>query len=174
MNNLIILLLLFFCAIIISCCDEMLGDDEKMTLNKVDYTGNYLKLNGYYFRNDISRCEIFIFYRNGVILHGGYPYIAALAVREEEFRNGEFSSFAKKYKISWGAFKIDSNKIEFEMWYGVQPFQVFNSSGLILNDTIFIITRLKHIYGSEDYAKSDTFHFKQFSPKPDSMNRWVK
>src|SRR5687768_1897936 len=42
--------------------------DDKLSLEKRDYTGIELKVNGYYIN---QHGTIFIFYRNGVLLHGG-------------------------------------------------------------------------------------------------------
>ncbi len=65
--------------------------------------------------------------------------------------------------------------MQFETWVpseGKMP--AFNYSGDILNDTTFLITKVKRASGSFTTAIDDTYHFKHFSPKPDSRNEFVK
>ena len=64
----------------------------------------------------------------------------------------------------------------FEKWYPNSPGQpkVYIREGKILNDTTFHITASYRPDGSERREKDEIYHFKQFSPKPDSTNNFVK
>lgn len=70
---------------------------------------------------------------------------------------------------NWTNFLIRDNLISFERIYVQQGYPHEIYSGKVLNDTTFVIKESK----SKPYSKSinlnDTFHFKQFHPKPDSV-----
>jgi hypothetical protein len=54
---------IFFCS-----CSLLFSDDE-FALKRVNYTGNQLKTNGYYYKYaDRNRTFIYFLYRNGIIL----------------------------------------------------------------------------------------------------------
>ena len=72
-----------------------------------------------------------------------------------------------------GYSKIEGNTIVFEGWAHDHDgkYATFKQYGTILNYTTF------HIYKDvfkEEKALDNTFHFKQFSPKPDSTNSFIK
>jgi len=49
--------------------------------------------------------------------------------------------------------------------------------GDIINDTTFVISvsyRMKKGKKTEVKARNETYHFKQFSPQPDSTNNFIK
>ena len=62
------------------------------------------------------------------------------------------------------------------MWYspsgGGTPAYV--REGKILNDTTFHITTSYRSNGSERHEKDEVYHFRQFYPKPDSTNNFIK
>ena len=47
-------------------------------------------------------------------------------------------------------------------------------SGVILNDTTFILTERFNNYNFKEDAIQDTFRVHQYSPKPDSTNKFIK
>ncbi len=155
---------------IFSCSKDEFKDDE-LTLKKKPYTGNQLRINGYYCQNapNIEWTRVFFFYNNGIILQS---YI--------ENATGNFEIVTNYSKNRYGVFEINSNIIRFEKWYpssGFEGLHAYVSEGTILNDTTFVINvsyRMKKGKKTEVEAENETYHFKQFSPKPDSTNSFIK
>ena len=87
---------------------------------------------------------------------------------EEKYANGSYYNEYKDIKQKWGIFKIEGNKIRIENWgYGELARPVTVSEGSILNDTTY-----KKIKINNSNANL-TYHYKQFSPKPDSTNVFI-
>lgn len=173
--NIMVLVLLLGCT-----CKKIATEDDKLSLLKTPYTGNQLKINGYYYNKwgDPESMTIYFLYSNGVILHGDDPYLSRISEYEKKYSNGEFYNYAKDYKISWGVFQIDGDKIAFERWYPSSggPTHAYVRAGKILNDTTFQITESYRMQGgnkTEVSVKDEVYHFKKFSPKPDSVNVFV-
>ena len=167
--------------VLISLLFNSCRKDDRLSIDKTDFTGNQLKTNGYYYQTDNSSYfDMYLFYRNGTIISAGgnYPNIAAV----ENYINTEFiqSQGYKDSKLTWGLFKIDGNQIEFERWYPGSPgekLKAYVRAGHILNDTTFIITesyRLKRGKKKDYETENETYHFNSFGPKPDSTNTYVK
>lgn len=155
---------------IFSC--KTLFSDEKLTLQKRDYTGKELKTEGYYYayfsQTDIT--AVLFLYRNGIVLSEGGYSSKNLDVIEKKIINGNFKS-----KEHWGVFIVEGNKIQWERWIGSTGIGacLSKSTGYILNDTTI---RFTERYNSEYKTTSsidEVWHFKQFSPKPDSTNRFI-
>lgn len=172
-HYLILILLLF------ASCDD-LGKQEEFSLVKKDLDGSWLKTDGYFFAKHKSTGDsgdlyvVYVFYRNGIAIDLSAMF--DLNEIEEEFRNGNCYQYIKNNPNVWGLFNIDSISIKIEHPYPVGWINtpVYTSFGKILNDTTFILTKKKHLYGSEEIALQDTFHFKQLLPKPDSINKFIK
>ena len=74
--------------------DESL--DDKLTLEKIDYIGNELRIDGYYI---CSHCFApYFLYRNGIIMGGTGEKNNDISVMEEWLRNGSYATWAKKYE----------------------------------------------------------------------------
>jgi hypothetical protein len=72
-------------------------------------------------------------------------------------------------------FIIEDNVIKFERWYpSERPYNAFVREGVILKDTTFHITKSYRSNGTEKREKDEIYHFRKFSPKPDSTNVYVK
>ena len=118
---------------------------------------------------------MYFLYLNGVIINvNGY----VINEGEEEFRkriiDGSAISVIKRYQYKYGLFQISNNIIKIEKWApgnGGFPLS-FLKDGKILNDTTFVL------YNNSKEGEIDTigniYHFKQFSPKPDSTNKFIK
>lgn len=143
--------------------------DEELTLQKVPYTGNEIRTDGYYYSYYVNSTSheyivVFFLYKNGIILSAGTYEKTDFDIFEKAMlvRYGSL----EKQKIGWGVFIVQDNKIEYEQWStsvgGGLP--VFRSFYDIENDTT-----LKNPAGR-------MYHFRQFSPKPDSTaaNKWIK
>ena len=161
----IILCISFF----LTSCDKLFPD-EKLSLQRIPYNGNEIQTDGYYYsyyvNNNIPPDEYivgFFLYRNGVMLSARAYGSTNLNIVEKEMLE-RYESLQKE-KIGWGVFIVKGNKIEYQQWStsagGGLP--VFKSSYNIENDTT-----LRNPQGR-------VYHFKQFSPKPDSIvaNKWI-
>jgi len=154
--------------------------DDKLSLIKQVYAGTQLRIDGYYYLMDKSSNTIiatYLFYNNGILLHGGgWPYSNQFEGLNNNFCSEIWSKVIKEYKDNWGLFAIEGNKIVFERWYPSSggPYPAYIRSGEILNDTTFIITQSMRSNGKEVSEENEVYHFKQFSPKPDSTNNFVK
>ena len=170
---------IIFTLLSLGGCDKWLKDEE-LTLVKEPYNGNELRLDGYYYHSDTSDNHIFdsyFFYRNGVVICGpGTPLNASdhFAYLEQGFAADYFAENNKRLKHRWGVFQIHDNKIVFERWAiaeGSKP--VIKYSGNIIDDTTFIITKCENPHTGEMFGKNDTYHFRAFSPQPDSTNVFI-
>jgi len=152
-------------------CGLFRNEIPSLTIGRRPYTGSELRMNGYYWAEYTGSLLIYVFYRNGIVLHGGDIDPNMLTQTEGWFKDGTYYEWARKDQIDWGVFQIDSNHIEFETWY---PSDAGNSlitrtnSGEILNDTTFHISKAWESDGDVYNNIDITYHFKQFSPKPDS------
>jgi hypothetical protein len=162
-----------------SCDKETLQDDE-LTLNKMPFTGNQLRIDGYYYSIDSQSNTIkasYFFYKDGTVLHGGgWPYENQFEGLESNFSSESWQENIKENKLKWGVFQIDGDKISFERWYPSSggPSPAYIRSGEIQNDTTFIITKSVRPKTGEEKVLNEVYHFKAFSPKPDSTNSFVK
>jgi hypothetical protein len=160
MNKLKQILLILLIPLLASSCK-----DEEFTMQRQPYYGNELRMNGYYYKYDhVRNCTLIrFFYRNGVCLSTPSYNGENLSVIEQELLKQY--DIIRNNKMSWGIFKISKYQIEVEEWTtsvgGSLP--VFRWQGSILNDTTY----------REEYS-GEIYHFRQFSPKPDSTNKWIK
>lgn len=164
---------LLFIGNICTCIDKQ---DDNLTLVKRSYNSNELRVDGYYYDKDLEgNIDIYFLFRNGILLDCGTASNSTIAQLEESFRNGSFYQGVLKYKIAWGVFHIDSNKIQFEDWEPGSggPTPAYRSSGVILNDTTFHIMESERVDGTEKRNVDWIFYFKQFSPKPDSISPFI-
>ena len=160
--------------------DESL--DDKLSLERVDYNGNELRIDGYFCRYNYVNKEPephgvtpYILYRNGIILGDVGVTADRISEMEENFKNGFYASNSKKYY--WGVFQINGDKIKYEKWVaGDPPMWAFTYEGVILNNTTFVINKYYRMADMNKKAPKEVYweyHFKQFNPKPDSTNRFI-
>ena len=152
--------------------------DGELVLEKQPYTGNALRLDGYYYNRlkDGRIWNTYFYYRDGTMLFG----IGTEGLDNDLdkyyawFASEEFSDFLKKDKYRWGLFQIHDDSIFFERWViddGGYPVGRF--VGNIINDTTFFISTIEYPDDNEEYQQNHLFHFRAFSPKPDSTNIFV-
>jgi hypothetical protein len=167
-------IILFSVFLVLLGCEGF--KDDKLSMQRTDYLGSELKINGFYYTQKDNNFQFLqCFYKNGIILnmHGGFSnsqdaenYI----IKEFLLNNGY-----KKYADSWGVFEIKNNYIRFEHFVGFHfSYLVYTYEGMINNDTTFTIIRSYRVDGSEMKYLNEVYHFHQFSPKPDSTNKWIK
>ena len=167
MKNLILLTL---SVLFLQCCLEK--DDELP--KAIPYKGNQLIMNGYYYQvtynNEIYRP--FIMYSNGILLDiGGYGNTME-EMDKYIMRNYVQDTWYKRNKYKWGVFFIEDNTIRIHSLSQDYPHRGRVQEGVILNDMTFKITKFSS--GSRVKECNDTYHFRQFSPKPDSTNVYIK
>jgi hypothetical protein len=174
---------LMLVTIFLSGCDKsflgnFFGKNEELTFVKTEYPGNELKINGYYYcrqsGNGTFSFDVQFFYIDGVLLSekftSDYKDLSAI---ENEVKSERFKKFIKKKQNVWGLYLINSTEIYCEKLY-FGPFQAYIDSGKIINDSTFVILKRKSSYRTDEIAMQDTFHLKRFSPKPDSLNIYLK
>jgi hypothetical protein len=178
------MLYLFLIAIIglaVNCSNDKIGNDDELSIQRTPYTGNQLRINGYYYQKygDPEKLTVYFLYENGILLYAGSGYeMSKMNEFENKFASNQFIEKRKDVKFCWGLFNIDSTNIMFERWYpSERPYKAYIRAGEILNDTTFVITqsyRMKSGKKTEIRDRSETYQFKQFDPKPDSTNKFIK
>jgi hypothetical protein len=178
--KMIVLKLISLCLLFISCAKLDILQDDELSLSRQNFTENQLKLEGYYYfnyTNEEDYVRIYFFYKNGIILSGGSSLLSELPELEKSYKDGTFYNHVKSIKFGWGVHQFDGSKIAFEGWYGEKPYRVYRHEGVIINDTTFRTIqsyRIKNGKKTEASSKSETYHFKHFSPKPDSTNSFIE
>lgn len=181
MKRLLVILFILFSVLIFDSCRKIWPDD-KFTIKRQNYNGNELKISGYYYNiysvEDKQYYRIYFFYNNGIELDGGGCEESNIYQYEDDFISGKYYDNAKNYKNNWGLFEISGNKISFEQWETTNGrSKSYINSGEIINDSTFRITeryRLKRDKQKEYEILDAIYHFKQFSPKPDSTNSFIE
>jgi len=142
-------------------------------MQRKNYTGNELRIDGYYYCQEENSTSCIFPYRNGIILSaGGYSTLDLDVVEKEIFDN--YDTFGKD-KWDWGVFIITNNQIEYEKWtVPTESISTRKSTGTIENDTTFHITEQYFSYNNKKYSVDEVWHFKQFDNKPDSTNNYIK
>jgi hypothetical protein len=158
--------------VVSNSCDKLFPDD-KLSLHQTPYTGSELRIDGYYYNYfEGWRINTHFFYANGIIRYGGG---GSSSFQEFEERIKNSTILPGDTKTEWGVFIVNNDIIKFEKWYpssgGGAPAYV--REGRILNDTTFHITISYRSNGSERRIKDEIYHFKQYSPKPDSTNEFI-
>lgn len=173
-------LILIIGLLVFATCKLDKENIEDLTIPLQSYNGNELKTNGYYYRISQDNMgntayEIYFLYRNGVLLYGGFPLLSELSESELSYADGTYHAQVKN-KTNWGRYDINGNQIRLEKWFpssgGAAP--VYMHSGTIINDTLFHLTVSRESHGNHSVKPLNYhYHFKAFSPKPDSTNSYT-
>lgn len=186
------ILIIFLC---VACkgYEPLIGLKESNNLKEIKSSGYYYLLTdrdmGYGYNTKIYDC--FMIFQNGIyynVMHGGYnPKLKKDSILAKI--DLDIESVIKNQNIytntrpNWGIFKIGNSEIKIERWTfssggGTYPRQeVF---GKILNDTTVNFYEQDRNsptqYGKNKKKEKidETYHFRQFSPKPDSTNKFIK
>lgn len=163
--------------LLLSSCEKLVTWDE-FALQKTLYDGSQLRTEGYYYQldKDGKYHRLCCFYRNGILLGLGGDFSSE--VEMDAYINREFISDHRyaEIKNSWGLFVVNDQTIKFEHYYPSDDInkRSYIREGTILNDTTFHITVSYRSDGSERREKDELYHFRAFSPKPDSTNIFIK
>ena len=176
------LITLILIVLLVSCNKG----DVPLTLVAKPINSNVIRFDGYYYFNTLSDKgeesvqSVFFFYRNGVMF---FPFSTKISDVNKSLKNLTLKVNLDAYqkdanKDAWGIFTIDGKNIAYQRLYdgGSRRRPMKYCKGTILNDTTFLITECTNfgIGNSADktFTVNDTFHFKHFSPKIDSLNPW--
>jgi len=167
MKNLILLMPIMLFAQ--SCLEK-----DDVLPKAIPSIGNKLKFDGYYHQinNDNEIYRPLIMYCNGVLINVGGFGNSLEEMDEYIKKNYIQDAWYKNNKYKWGVFYIEDNFIRINQLSQDYPHREFIQEGVILNDTTFKITK----YSSRDriIERDEVYHFRQFSPKPDSTNVFIK
>ncbi len=156
-------------------CSKWL-EDEKLTLPKQPYLGNELRTDGYYYQTGEKAIIVAFLYKDGTMILAGSIPAQEIQQREEMFKSGEFYEHIKNNKTCWCVYRIEDGNIKTNYWVSPRPFRCYFQEGAILNDTTFVLQRYYRMENGEKTEEGDineTYHFRQFSPKPDSTNMFI-
>ena len=170
-------LVLLFAVLFYLKCSWFEDQEDQLSFSRTPYKENKLKLDGYYYRSSSNNyIEIYFFYRNGNLLYGTATNLGGLENLESMFSNGKYYEHAKNDKTDWGVFRITGNTTEYERWVpadGMGSAPVYRYAGTILNDTTFQMLSYCRVDGTDENPYNYVFKFKQFSPKPDSVTKFI-
>ena len=162
-----------------SCKDGLIKDDDTLSLERTSYTGNQLRMDGYYYQKaNSSLFSVYFLYSDGIILSAGGDFSDETEI--DRYVEAEFlqNLSYRETKYNWGVFVIEGNSVRFERWYPSSgpPLKAYVRAGEIIDDTTFVISQSYRVVDgqkTEVRERDETYHFKEFSPKPDSTNGFV-
>ena len=167
------------CLMMLMSCCSTLYPDEKLTMQREDYKGNELRIDGYYYRQEVtdiySRTMVMFLYRTGIALSCGNFSTIDLNYVEEEMPNRY--NLLQKHKTGWGIFSINENLIQVEQWVespSGASVSIYRRSGHIENDATIHFAESYYSGRNETKQINEVWHFKQFDSKPDSANVYIK
>ncbi len=163
-----------------SCKEVDICKDEKLSLNKVEFTGSQLRIDGFYYGRPTTDYQgaifydVFIFYKNGVLMRPGNIGFEKM---EDYISQVEKIELPKETKYNWGIFNIDNKILKIEHWKAAQcGYPSILRTGEILNDTTFILKKMeiRDNMGVTQTDINEDFHFRHFEIKPDSTNNFIR
>lgn len=185
--------LALFCVLLISCKGY-----EPLSRSKVPFEADSIRLDGYYYcigkefsngyHDDYMEC-VFL-NANGTYHKVMYGTIDMNLSLKETLLNYDKAitdyTHNRTYTNSrpnWGVFEVNGSSIAIESWTfasggGAYPTQTL--MGSIINDTTLHFNTLIGAYPNNKGGKKkvktidDTYHFRHYSPKPDSINTSIK
>jgi hypothetical protein len=158
-----------------SCKKEL----HELSMAKTPYIGNELRIDGFYYSNQVftDYSGIAVFYRDGVCMNV-YSRIESQDtlsfIENGILLNESLMSNFRNTPNHIGVFQINAKSIEFETWEAGRDIITFSNYGEILNDTTFLITKQVNNDTGKSESLNLTYRFRQFSPKPDSTNSFIK
>ena len=157
------------------------GEDDPLSIPLMPYTGDQLRIDGYYYQIGYDGETIFdayFFYKNGMLIYCGGGGESSLEEMDTYIKRYYIDIKQNGYKYAKqrvGVFLVEGNDIKFSRWYpSEKPYSAFVSEGMILNDTTFHITKSYRSTGTQEpRARDEMYFFRKFSPKHDSTNRFI-
>jgi len=167
----------FLSFFVFTSCEQCREDkDDDLCSSREVLNSDIIRKLGYFYDeygNGAYR-EIYFFYNNGVIMTPGVIESQYFEDLTPFWNANNFFNSYQNNKLNWGIYSIQDSMIRIERWYPSEVyFPVFRSTGRILNDSTFVINHISRCDGSEASSRNEIWHFKQFSPKPDSTNSFT-
>jgi len=164
--------IILYVSILFASCNKLFPD-EQLKFQRQNYEGNELKVNGYYYMySDNGGIIVKYLFSNGIILSGYFHSTTNL--NEVEIKMVKEYDLLQKDKSRWGVFVINDNSIQYSRWVHLGlRFVSVKCLGIIDNDTTFRFIKNINPDGKE-FSVNDIYHFRRFSPKPDSTNIFIK
>lgn len=163
-----LLLLLLF------ACSPRSDSADSFTLPSRSFEGNVLRIDGYYFVKQpkyVKHTPVLFLFRNGAILSAGA--IKSDSVNEllrrrlllERIRNSE---------MAWGRFLVEGDSITLEQreHTGGSLIAIIHH-GIIDSDTTFTITKVRRPADGKSWNSNETYRFRKYFPKPDSVSEFL-
>src|SRR6056297_1757482 len=174
-------LILFLFVTVLSACyrDSMISIQGKGIKNpSID-----LRMDGYFyyrypedhFNEGIT--DVWVLYGNGVLKDVMGTRTISLSSIDEEIKKNYIGSHYKSVKWKWGVFVLKGEEIEIEKWavpLFPGPTRSIEYTGTVLNEEQFVLTEYRNPDTGEREKVNKTYTFREFSPKPDSTNQFIK
>jgi len=128
----LITLLFFFLS-----CKDLFIKDKEFTLPIIPYTGNELKINGYYYQNtETTYSHVLVFYTNGILFKG---YIDI----EDRLYDPNYMKKVQNQLDCWGLYQVENDILKFE-YYSIfgNNWHTCIAHCEILNDSTFNIKKM--------------------------------
>lgn len=153
------------------------ANDDKLTLQRTNYTGNELRIDGYYYGVwSGGFYDLRVLYSNGTVKNIGAPS-GVTTISGIDNHVSAMTTTIMGGKTGWGVFIINGSSIKLEEWRPDNTKLVaITREGSILNDTTFKFTQVYRLVSGVKTGVSaldETFYFRQYSPKPDSTNQYI-
>jgi len=168
------ILSILFIVFIAYSCQMIFGEDDKLTMERKNYYGNELKLNGYYYHKAHGMIYTYFLFRNGLIFESAGSFkTEKWSEYEKKLKDTVSANKSASLKYNWGVFQIKESILQFEKWYpSERPYRVSKKFGRIINDSTFIIIDTINNNG-EFFPKQYRYHYKRFENKVDSITDFI-
>ncbi len=176
MKKTVAIVLAFFFLQASSC--KKLCEDDTISIIKKENESSKLRTDGYYYHCDTDGRFIFDFflYKNGILFR-----VTAVESTFEDYERKilAFDNIQRYYrnkKKFWGTYVIENDTIRYELYYPGSScaMSTWIMEGIILNDSTFHILKSYKPNKSDLQKEDKIYHFKLYSPKPDSTNPYIK
>lgn len=172
----------FVLLLVSSCFCESLWErifpDDKTTLEQGKYEGENLRIDGFYCydsKEDDDYTQIFVLYRNGVIM-------GPCGTKDSNVEDEYYELIEEKdqgYFVDiidwWGLFEIEDSIIRLEYYLpSMYSHHTYLMQGTILNDTTFHMTKGKQSDKSNYETIDYLYRFHKADAKPDSTNKFFR
>lgn len=159
----------------------------EFTLSKGDYPIVGLRTDGYFLGGldntglSDNVVSVYFIYQNGVIYYIGSVLDSELKEYLNYANTKDFHNATNDQRgdiTQWGIFRTDNEDVEYEIHSPSSGGRVKSviRYGKILNDTTFIISHFLNNYDRKPKKRPthEVYHFRKYSPKPDSTNIFIK
>lgn len=166
---------------------------SKFSFQSTPVSDTNLNMQGYFYTTDTTslrynfrgqaivekgyRVNMYFLFSNGIYNHVASTFCNEITegvedlLREAKRKDIYYKRYQgelKRQRGSWGRFMIAQDHIILEKPGAGRGFPILRQEGKILNDSTILIT--KNISNRKEYAVENTWRFKSYTSKPDSLN----